>query len=105
VLVNVFDTAPETWGDSHYDEKSDVFSFAIIIYDLFGSSENYIHNKEENDDKEYFIKNGRIAPDAGIRKAILQVLYVLSVIDCFIVKTGTKIENTWTVPCRYFHTH
>lgn len=39
---NIIETAPETWGDCYnirestfYDEKSDVFSYAIILWRLF----------------------------------------------------------------------
>lgn len=31
------ETAPETWEGGVYDEKSDVFSYAIILWRLFGS--------------------------------------------------------------------
>lgn len=42
ILGNIEETAPETWGDSFilrstvfYDEKSDVFSFSMILWRLF----------------------------------------------------------------------
>lgn len=42
VLGNYDETAPETWGDFYnlrcavlYDEKSDIFSFAMILWRLF----------------------------------------------------------------------
>lgn len=42
ILGNFEETAPETWGDYFnlrnavsYDEKSDIFSFAIILWRLF----------------------------------------------------------------------
>eukprot|EP00026_Physarum_polycephalum_P002251 Phypoly_transcript_02256.p1 GENE.Phypoly_transcript_02256~~Phypoly_transcript_02256.p1 ORF type:complete len:947 (+),score=114.19 Phypoly_transcript_02256:323-2842(+) len=41
VLGNIAETAPETWGDegmtkgATYDERSDVFSFAILLWRLF----------------------------------------------------------------------
>ena len=41
-LNNFNETAPETWGDFYnlkgstsYDEKSDIFSFSIILWRLF----------------------------------------------------------------------
>jgi hypothetical protein len=43
VLGNLIETAPETWGDegtvkgAMYDEWSDVFSFIIILWRLFGA--------------------------------------------------------------------
>ena len=44
VLNNFCETAPETWGDLYnlcgsasYDEKADVFSYAIILWRLFYS--------------------------------------------------------------------
>eukprot|EP00026_Physarum_polycephalum_P000536 Phypoly_transcript_00537.p1 GENE.Phypoly_transcript_00537~~Phypoly_transcript_00537.p1 ORF type:complete len:1451 (+),score=177.67 Phypoly_transcript_00537:50-4354(+) len=44
ILGNLVETAPETWGDegltkgAMYDERSDVFSYAIILWRLFGSN-------------------------------------------------------------------
>lgn len=42
ILANTEETAPETWGDYYslrntvrYDEKSDIFSYAIILWRLF----------------------------------------------------------------------
>jgi hypothetical protein len=43
VLGNLIETAPETWGDegavkgAMYDERYDVFSFAMILWRLFGA--------------------------------------------------------------------
>jgi hypothetical protein len=42
ILGNLIETAPETWGDeghtkgAMYDERSDVFSYAIILWRIFG---------------------------------------------------------------------
>jgi hypothetical protein len=43
-LFNITETAPETWGEGFYDEKSDIFSFAIVLWRLFGT-------KSSNSDK------------------------------------------------------
>ena len=40
-LHNIVETAPETWEGGMYDEKSDVFSFSIILWRLFGSRAQY----------------------------------------------------------------
>lgn len=56
ILNNFVETAPETWGDMHnlcntavYDEKADIFSFAIILWRLLiethlRSSDNFYGN-------------------------------------------------------------
>jgi hypothetical protein len=47
-LLNLIETAPETWGESFYTENSDVFSFAIILWNLFGAKLQYEINQGES---------------------------------------------------------
>ena len=37
-LHNINETAPETWDGGLYNEKSDVFSFGMMLWRLFGSA-------------------------------------------------------------------
>lgn len=69
-LYNIMETAPETWEGGVYDEKSDVFSYAIILWRLFGSiiqnkgrvlSQEVINTNNNNNN------NGRGKKGRGVR--------------------------------------
>ena len=82
-LHNLTETAPETWADScHYDEKSDVFSFAVILWRLFGSKLQgkkarkltVTEEEEEADEELDFLKvKGRLGPVSQQREIIRKV--------------------------------
>ncbi len=58
-LESITETAPETWDGGNYDEKSDVYSFSIILWRLFGSDPTRDHF-------EFLKENGRLGP--GLRQ-------------------------------------
>ena len=81
------ETAPETWEGGHYDERSDLFSFGVILWRLFGTN---AQNQPPNplgggpvlvsavDDIdeieiEYLRQNGRDVPPPQQREAIRKV--------------------------------
>lgn len=93
-LLCFTETAPETWGDvRYYDEKSDIFSFAVILWRLFGAISNYkdtngtqsertfnfksfeILNRytELKEDYGLVMKNGKLIHEAQQRKIIREV--------------------------------
>jgi hypothetical protein len=73
-LHNFIETAPETWGDtSFYDEKSDVFSFAVILWRLFGSKSHYEQTVQEDEEYTFLQVNGRFAPPPKQREIIIKV--------------------------------
>jgi hypothetical protein len=89
-LHNIFETAPETWDGGPYDEKSDVFSFAVILWQLFGTkAQNEIDSTEYQDsgdpttvdlntsedegEYEYLKENGRYVPPPQQREIIRKV--------------------------------
>ena len=80
-LHNITETAPETWVDScFYNEKSDVFSFAVILWRLFGDKLQYKRarqlavTKEEEDEQFDFLKiEGRFGPQPQQREIIRKV--------------------------------
>ena len=75
-LHNITETAPETWGDvGFYDERSDIFSFAVILWRLFGSSTLYTenYNASESEDYAFVMENGRMFPPPRIREVIRKV--------------------------------
>eukprot|EP00026_Physarum_polycephalum_P000182 Phypoly_transcript_00182.p1 GENE.Phypoly_transcript_00182~~Phypoly_transcript_00182.p1 ORF type:complete len:2033 (+),score=208.26 Phypoly_transcript_00182:30-6101(+) len=78
-LHNIMETAPETWEGNSYDEKSDVFSFAIILWRLFGSKaqngalvESQVQGEDEIDESEheYLKKHGKFFPPPKQRDVI-----------------------------------
>lgn len=83
-LHNTLETAPETWEGGLYDEKSDVFSFAMILWRLFATKfqneDNYVPQGDgdaediDETDFEYLKENGRFFPPPKQREAIRQVL-------------------------------
>jgi hypothetical protein len=90
-LHNIVETAPETWNGGHYDEKSDVFSFAVILWRLFGAkAQNEIDSTKPQDsgdnaavdlktsederEYEYLKENGRYVPPPQQREIIRKVL-------------------------------
>lgn len=66
VLQNITETAPETWTGSHYDEKSDIFSFAIILWRLFGSA-------GQETEYHFLQQDGRFLPPPKQRELIQKV--------------------------------
>jgi hypothetical protein len=79
-LCNFAETAPETWGETalktaFYTEKSDIFSYAIILWVIFGhigSDEVFV------DPYHNFHPPGKRLPDWKLRTLILSVLCVPS---------------------------
>jgi hypothetical protein len=93
-LHNITETAPETWDGGFYDEMSDVFSFAIILWRLFGSkkqNKGYQEEKRETkraeptdhestkgeddggDEYAFLQENGKFLPPPRQREAIRKV--------------------------------
>jgi hypothetical protein len=75
------ETAPETWEGDPYDEKSDVFSYAIILWRLFGTKAQngaLIASPNDEDDideseHEYLKENGKYLPPPKQREIIRKV--------------------------------
>lgn len=82
-LYSITETAPETWGDvCFYDEKSDVFSFAVVLWRLFGSKLRYMqtYTQEDEDDEFSFLKyNGKFGTHLKQREIIRNVCFLSSV--------------------------
>ena len=72
VLHNFSETAPETWDGGIYDEKSDVFSFAVIMWRLFASSQQ-CDNENNTDDYAFLKKDGKWLPTPVQREVIGKV--------------------------------
>lgn len=79
-LHNITETAPETWdANGFYDEKSDLFSFAVILWRVFGSKSQYTERKDDSpdddgDDEYAFLReNGRPLPPPRQREIIKKV--------------------------------
>jgi hypothetical protein len=87
-LHNIMETAPETWEGGNYDEQSDVFSFAIILWRLFGSkAQNETNNQPESESPDttmpgddidktecaYLKEGGRFFPPPKQRSEIRKV--------------------------------
>eukprot|EP00026_Physarum_polycephalum_P002635 Phypoly_transcript_02643.p1 GENE.Phypoly_transcript_02643~~Phypoly_transcript_02643.p1 ORF type:complete len:891 (+),score=95.14 Phypoly_transcript_02643:341-2674(+) len=71
---HITETAPETWGDTgSYDQRSDVFSFSIILWHLFGASNLYktAKNFPESERKKRSgrseLQNSQIKKEKGSR--------------------------------------
>lgn len=89
------ETAPETWGDEGitrnvmYDERSDVFSYAILLWFLFGVSPtlsadnntvefNFIPYGHERD------RRGLPVSDFVLRNKIREVCLILKILLLFL---------------------
>lgn len=113
-LHNILETAPETWEGESYDEKSDVFSFAMILWRLFATKfqnedsclpqgDDPDDNVEDIDDSEYAYlqENGKFFPPPKQRETIRNVL----VIYCYLIQffknlVGRKTTNSFQM-CRF----
>ncbi len=71
-LHNITETAPETWEGGYYDEKSDVFSFSVILWRLFSSEDNHGLSTLE-DPYEFLKENGKPMPPPKQREVIRKV--------------------------------
>jgi hypothetical protein len=75
LLFNFAETAPETWGETaikaaNYTEKADIFSYAIILWRLFGNLES----EEVYEDPYHHLQSpGKMMADWKLRGLILSV--------------------------------
>jgi hypothetical protein len=88
VQQNLLENAPEIFGDpdsGFYDEKSDIFSFAMVLYQLFGSSTLYQDNTNDSEGEDYadFMENGRLLPPRQIIEAIRNVCHYFLLLFIF----------------------
>lgn len=81
-MQNFTETAPETWEGGYYDEKADIFSFGIILWSLFGSTQQNrdtesigeIIESVTHEESAYLRSRDKILPPFQQREIIRKVI-------------------------------
>lgn len=84
-MQNFTETAPETWEGGYYDEKADIFSFGIILWSLFGSTQQNrdtesigeIIESVTHEESAYLRSRDKILPPFQQREIIRKVTIVI----------------------------